>query len=429
MGLSFDEEGGQGRNRQITPYAPRLIEDNYLELDLGYHAYRGPAGQVDVITTVAAFDQLFHYTGDATAQLAIRRAYLEVTNLGGSDIWLSLGSRWLRGNDIYLMNFWPLDDLNTVGFTVGHRGDQHEAWLHAGVSRLNRQSQTQYVDVPAASNFGAESVLMLNRQRLLVAALYERRYTIGNRAASRGWKWKLYSEFHRLPEGEEVLDGGFSDRETIPNDAGFLVGFQLGLWGVGHEYNHLNLWARYARGLAIYDELGEPLSLNRDRRSWDAEEYRLALAGNWALSSSGSASIQWGAYIRHYRDADEQDIDYDDRAEGSIAIRPQLNLSRYFTPAAEASIQWSQAFGENPSDLSTAPGMIYQFALIPAISFGTDRVPHAFTRPQLRLIYAVTLMNDAALSRYAPEDSRARHHVSHYIGARAEWWFGRGGGY
>lgn len=430
VGLSVDEEGGEGRTRQITPYAPRLLEDNYLELDVGYHAYQGTAGKVDVVTTIAAFDSLFHYSGEPTAQLALRRVYLEASELGGSPIWVSLGSRWLRGNDIYLMNFWPLDDLNTVGLTIGHRGAQHEAWLHVGVSRLNQQSQTQYVDVPAASNFGAESVLMLNRQRAVFAGLFEKRYTLGEGGVHpKGWKWKLYGELHTLPAGEETLEGSFTDRRTLPDDLGLIAGFQLGLWGVGHAANHLNLWARYARGLAIYDELGTPSGFNRERRSWDAEELRVALAGNWALTQSGRFSVQWGGYLRSYRDADELEVDYDDRVEGSFALRPQLNLGDYFTPAVEVSAQWSQAQGSHPVDLTTDPGLIYQFALIPAISFTERKDLNAFTRPQLRLIYAVTALNDGALARYAPADPRAQQSVTHYVGARAEWWFGRGGGY
>ena len=430
VGLSVDESGGQGRGRQITPYAPRLIEDNYLELDLGYHAYRGKAATVDVVTTVAAFDSLFHYTGDADAQLALRRAYVEASKIGGTKAWVSLGSRWLRGNDIYLMNFWPLDDLNTVGLTLGHRGSSHDAWIHVGVSRLNQRSQTQYVDVPSASNFGAESVLVLNRQRAVFAGLYERRYTIGEPSATpRGWKWKLYTEFHTLPAGEETLEGSFTDTRKLPDDAGLIAGFQLGLWGVGHAYNHLNLWARYGRGLAIYDELGVPSAFDREKRSWNAQELRLALAGNWALSSSGNLSLQWGSYIRRYHDADEHEIDYDDRVEGSVTLRPQMNLGDYFTPAVEASVQWSQAQGAHPVDLTTDPAMVYQLALVPAISFGPKNQLNAFTRPQIRLIYAITMLNDAALARYAPADPRAQSDTSHYLGARAEWWFGRGGGY
>ena len=426
VGLSSDLNGGEGQKRQITPYAPRLIEDNYLELDLGYRVYQGSHGDVTVLTTLAAFDEFFHYNGTADAQLAIRRAYVEVDQLAQSKWWLSLGSRWLRGNDIYLMNFWPLDDLNTMGFTAGHRGPLHELWFHVGVSRLDHRSQTQYVSVPAASNFGADSVLRLNRQRLILASLFERRYRLKSKAA--GWKWKLYAEYHTLPSGKETLDGGFSDQRTLPDDAGLLAGFQLGLWGLGHPSNHLNLWARYGRGLAIYDELGTATAFNREKRSWDAEEWRLALAGNWGLTRSHLLSIQWGGYLRHYRDADEITIDYDDRVEGSLVVRPQLNIKGFFTPAIEGSAQWSQAQGQHPVDLSTQSARIYQFALIPAFSFG-EKPLNAYTRPQLRLIYAVSLLNEAALARYATEDPKQDFKVAHYLGARAEWWFGRGGGY
>jgi maltoporin len=426
VGLSTDDQGGEGQKRQVTPYAPRLIEDNYLELDLGYKAYRGRHGQVDVVTTISAFDQLFHYNGSADAQLALRRMYAEVRHVGGTQVWTSLGSRWLRGNDIYLMNFWPLDDLNTLGLTLGHSGKRHEAWIHAGVSRLNHRSQTQYVDVPSANNFGAESVLMLNRQRLIIASLYERRYSLGKRG---GWKWKLYTEYHALPSGEETLEGSFTDQRTLPDDAGLIAGLQLGMWGVGHPSDHLNLWARYGRGLAIYDELGSPSAVNRDKRSWDAEEWRLALAGNWGLSTAHGLSVQWGSYIRHYRDADELSVDYDDRVEGSVVVRPQLNLNGFFTPAVEASAQWSQAGGNHPVTLSTQAAQVYQLALIPAISFSRGAHLDAYTRPQLRLIYAVSFLNDAALSRYPERDPRSQGEVAHYLGARAEWWFGRGGGY
>ena len=93
VGMSSNEQGGEGQRHQVTAYAPRLIEDNYLELDFGYHAYRGSHAQVDVITTVSAFDHFFHYNGQADAQLAIRRAYVEARKIGGSDLWASLGSR------------------------------------------------------------------------------------------------------------------------------------------------------------------------------------------------------------------------------------------------------------------------------------------------------------------------------------------------
>ena len=420
VGLSSDLQGGEGLPRQITPYASRLIEDHYLELDFGYQAYRGALGEVDTVLTLAFFDRFFHYSGQADAQLAIRRAFVEARRLWGTSLWLSIGSRWLRGNDIYLMNFWPLDDLNSMGITIGHRGISAEAFLHIGVNRLSRPEQEQYIAVPSARGFGAEEILLLNRQRLITALLYERRTSIGARG---GWKWKLYGELHALPQGRRALEGGFSERETLPDDLGLIAGLQLGLWGLAHQENHLNLWFRYARGLTIYDELGVPEGLDLNRRSWAAEELRVALAGHirWR-----KLSAQFGGYLRRYLDSDRVRVDFDDRVEGSVVIRPQLNFGAV-TPAVEGAVQVSQAMGANPLDLTRETAKIYQLALIPALSFGEDI--GTFTRPQLRLIYAISWLNDAALARFAPEDPRASEDMTHYLGARAEWWFGRGGGY
>jgi len=420
VGFSSDESGGEGDRVAITPYAPRLIEDNYLELDASYRAHQGPEATVDITTTLSLFDAFFHYDGVADASWAIRRAFIEARELWGGPLWLSLGSRWLRGNDIYLMNMWPLDNLNTMGLTLGARGPRYDAQLHLGVNRLNSNPlspQVQRVAVPSASGFGADQVLLLDRQRLIASALFERR--------AAGWKWKLYGELHRLPSGERALEGSYLEREELPDDLGLMVGAQLGLWGMWSPQDHLNLWARYAKGLAVYDELGPTGSLNLERRSWSAEEWRLALAGNLA---GAKWSAQWGGYVRYFRDADRSLDDFDDRLEGSFALRPQLNLGA-FTPAMELSAQLSEALGAHPIELTRGLATVYQLGLIPAFSFGGGAEVGSFTRPQLRLMYVLSWVNEAARARYAPEDPQAHAALRHYLGARAEWWFGRGGGY
>lgn len=420
VGFSSNQSGGAGERVILTPYAPRLIEDNYLELDTSYRAYRSPEAIVDVTTTLSLFDAFFHYDGIADASWAIRRAFVEASHLWGGPLWISLGSRWLRGNDIYLMNLWPLDNLNTLGLTIGARSTRYEAHIHVGVNRLNANPlspQFQEVSVPSASGFGADEVVFLNRQRFITSALYEQRYE--------GWKWRFYAELHQLPSGTRALEGGYLEREMLPDDLGLMLGAQLGWWGIRHTQDHLNLWVRYAKGLAVYDELGATGSLDLHQRAWSAEEWRFALAGNFAGSQW---SAPWGGYVRYFRDADRSLDDFDDRLEGSFALRPQLNLG-IFTPALELSTQISEPLGAHPIDLTRGVGMVHQVGFIPALSFADQDQVGSFTRPQLRLMYVLSYLNDAALARYAPEDPRAHQSIRHYIGARAEWWFGRGGGY
>ncbi len=423
MGLSSDPHGAAGKVLQITSYKPRILEDNYMELDVGYHAYQGKYGKVDMVTTTAFFDQIFHYDGQAKAQLALRRAFIEVNQLNGTDYFISLGNRWLRGNDIYLLNFWPLDDLNTMGLTVGKKNQSINTFLHWGVSRLEQNWQTQRIMVPSASNFGAEEVLFLDRQRTITAFHYERLY---QHESSLSWKWKFYSEFHALPSGTRAINSTYTETEKLPDDLGFMVGLQLSMWKMAHQGDFLNLWLRYAKGLAVFDELASPYGLAIDKRSWHAQEWRLAMAGNHIFPGFAKLNIQWGGYFRLFRDADSSKVDFDDRQEGSLVIRPQLNLG-FFTPAVEASTQLSYANGLTPISQRQGMASIYQFSILPAISFGEEI--NAFTRPQLRLIYTVSLLNDLALERFAKLDPRSQNEIVHYVGARVEWWFGRGGGY
>jgi len=54
----------------------------------------------------------FHYTGRFEAQVALRNLYVE-TGACGWTFWV--GERMFRGDDIYLLDYWPLDNVNTLG--------------------------------------------------------------------------------------------------------------------------------------------------------------------------------------------------------------------------------------------------------------------------------------------------------------------------
>jgi maltoporin len=420
MGVAMDGEGGKGERRQIVAFGPRLVEDNYLELDLGAHVFEGPQGKARVVTTVAFFDSLFHYTGEVDASIALRQAFVEGEGLFGGGLTLWAGSRWQRGDDIFLFDFWPLDDLNLVGAGLGYREGALRLSVAAGLNRIEDGRQVDRVPVPSPSTFGATTVELYDRQRVVTAAQ-------ASWEQASGYKLKLYGELHFLPKGRRSLPGTFSDSEPLPDDLGFVLGAQYGLWNFARN-GHLNVWARYAQGLPVFDELGSPFGLNTDRRSVDAQEVRVAVAGNveGALGGGTGFGVQYGGYTRFFRDADGQDEDFDDRLEVAFAARPQLMLS-LFTPAVEASVQVSRPNGLNPQTNRQAVARVTQLALMPAITLASD--PGVYDRPQLRLIYAISLLNDAALELYAQDDPRSEQDVVHYLGARAEWWFGRGGGY
>ncbi|MBV72040.1 MAG: hypothetical protein CMH52_11995, partial [Myxococcales bacterium] len=210
--------------------------------------------------------------------------------------------------------------------------------------------------------------------------------------------------------------------EPLPDDRGFLLGAQFGIWNFARN-GHLNVWARYASGLAAYDELQQPYGLNRDRRADDAREFRLAVSGNYETDRFG---LMFGSYVRVFRDADANEQDFDDRQEWVTAVRA-LYFHGVFTPGIEASSQMLRTNGLNPQTDEQSTGFIHQVALIPALSFGPSQ--GSYNRPQLQFIAAMTSMNQAALDLFPVDDQRSKDSLSWYFGLRAEWWFGRGGGY
>ncbi|MCA9540572.1 MAG: carbohydrate porin [Myxococcales bacterium] len=430
VGFSYDGEGGQCHRSQVVPFGPRLTEGNYLELDFGYRPYTGREAQVRTLVTLALGDQFFHYDGEWDTRMAIRQAFVEVEDLFGTGLFAWVGSRMWRGDDIYLLDFWPMDDLNTLGGAVGWKQGKTELHLHWGVNRLGEQYQHQVFQgrVPFQAQmrdgpdpfFGATTFEVLDRQRTILAMRAEQRY--GGDDGALGVKIRLYGEFHYLPDGQRTDEQDLDLKLPLPDDRGWMLGVQVGLWNFGPRA-HLNTWLRYASGLAAYDELAVPYGVNRDSRAVDADEVRIAVSGNYEMDAF---AVMFGGYARLFWDADVNEADFDDRQEAAFAVRPMLRLGM-FTPGVEASMQISRPNGLDPQTDRQDVARVTQLALIPALTLDDDA--GSYSRPQIRFIYAVSLLNQAALDRYSVRDPRSTEDVVHFVGVRAEWWFGRGGGY
>ncbi len=402
--------GGTGRQVEVVRYAPRLLEGPYVELDLGY---RQPvaAGRTLVISrfTLALGERIFHFDGDFAADLALRNLYVEARGVGldGLSVWV--GSRMLRGDDIYLLDFWPLDEQNTVGGGVDFTfGATHLGW-HLGVNRLSDRFQTQLVTVPAET-FGTREVLYLDRQRV-VSSLRAEHVLAGER-----WRLKpvLYGEVHALPAGQVRLADGRD--EAMPDDHGFLAGAELGLAEV-HGRASVNLFTRVAGGLAIFDELGVPFGVDPDKRAAPAREFLAGLSAH--LEHGERAGLLAGAYARYFVDADPNRYDRDDGWEAAVAVRPAWYVTEVFHLLAEANLQYLRPNGLSPVSYTHERPVALQLGLMPAVSLGHG----SLSRPQLRLVAAVTLLDQGARHLYAELDPRRTRAAQYFLGANVEWWF------
>ena len=76
--------------------------------------------------------------------------------------------------------------------------------------------------------------------------------------------------------------------------------------------------------------------------------------------------------------------------------------------------------GLSPTTLLAADPAVFQVApMIVYAPMGRG----AWSRPQLRLVWRIAKLNDAALDAYAIDDPRRAHSTVHFLGVQAEWWF------
>lgn len=405
-----DLDGGRGQRHQVVNHGPRLIEDPYLELDFGYLLRSDSGAEFRALTTVALTDALFHYDGDFDGSIAIRNAYVEASHFGVDGLSVWAGSRMYRGDDIYLLDFWPLDDLNTVGLGASYRNGDTTIAAHGGVNQLANDFQYQEVDV-AAPVFGTESVILLDRIRALASLRVEQIFFDVTERTS--MKAVLYADYQSLGEGE--FDDANDVRIELPSDRGYSIGGQFGAWGFT-DNGFVNLFIRHAGGLAAYDELAVPYGFDTDRTVTSATNTRVGTSFNAETRLFG---VTGGAYVEWFKDADANTYDTDDRVDGVIAVRPTLFVTRHFHQAFEVSYQRRIPNGLSArTDTFLEPAM-WQFGVMPSLSL--DR--GSFSRPQLRAMYVASLLNDGALDAYPDEDPRAGRDVQHFLGLGVEWWF------
>ena len=132
--VSSDLGGGGGDSVRIAQFAPRLEQSPYMELDLAWDWQLDEGPQFTVLVTPALAGDLFHYDGNFAEALALRNFYVSATGVGGVPVEVWAGSRMYRGDDVYLLDFWPLDNLNTYGGGAIWRPSQTEVALHVGAN-------------------------------------------------------------------------------------------------------------------------------------------------------------------------------------------------------------------------------------------------------------------------------------------------------
>jgi maltoporin len=415
-----DLRGGAPERLLVGATGPRVVEESYLELDMSY-GFETPTGiKMRPVVTLAFDGTLFHETGIFDATPALRNLFLDASINPHWTAWV--GSRMYRGDDIYLFDYWPLDNQNTVGGGFFYRNQGVEVAGHVGENRLLNPYQFETVEV-ANPEQGETQVEQLNRQRLVASATAS--YLFQKPPEDLSIKVKLHGEYQGIGSGRYELlntDGTASGTfSNLPSDRGYMIGGELSLFGMaptalGYR-RHLNLFARYASGLAAFDELAAPTSFGTDLKTTKANEISFGASGNW---DAPYGNMMIGALSRRFIDSSGDTTNTDEGWEYALDARPLAALGKGVFLGADVSYQARFPDGLNPTSERAEDPAIFQVA--PMLVY-SPMGPSAYDRPQLRAVFNAAFLNQGAVDQYVPGDPRHEHNTVYFVGVQAEWWF------
>ena len=431
------------RPMSVVTFGPRLDETPYQELDFHFRLLKRPdeeGPKTNVVFTLALAENYFQYTGQFAANWAVRNLFVESQDVGVPHLTAWIGSRMYRGDDVYLFDFWPLDNLNTYGAGLGYQLPWGDLAIHMGVNQLADPYQVQLVEV-ANPGFGTSDIPFNNRLRRVESFKLTVPLPFSKTAdpwANARYKIRIYGELHQLNAGQLLTDPQAApplpQTTYLPPDNGALLGAELGAWKFGRNA-YANLWIRYAQGLATYGDLGLPGSADISNQSSSAQQWLGALAGNYELGRFGAL---WGLYAQSFRDsaafsgpAGAEGVgsystgSYD---EFAASIRPSWFVTHTFHLDVEASQQVRFPHSLSPYSAAYQTPAVTKLTIMPLLSpLGIG----SLTRPQLRFLCTVAFLNEGAREQLysqaviggAPADPRFGQPIQTYCGVDAEWWF------
>jgi hypothetical protein len=414
-----DLRGRPGRDADIVGRGSRMDESTYAELELRREDHWEKTGaRTRVVATVALRHPIFHYNANFDAAIALRNLYLEEVDLGLKGLSFWAGSRMYRGDDIYVLDWWPLDNLNTIGGGAGYQFKTGTfIKIHAGTNQPNTRFYRQLSPRPLPFNQpGATDLAILDRQKLITSYKLGHIFKFGETA---GLKLVAYGETHHVRPGQRELEGEYREFEHVPPDNGYVAGGQLSLFS-GKRSTHLNLWVRHAWGLAAYGEFANPTQLAADQTTKGARELIIALGGNYEVKFFG---LMLGSYFRRFRNA-SPDLDIYDLNEGIVLVRPQFWLGEVAGIALEGSYQAQQRAVFPQLSGEIAGPLFASLGRVGAMVFWTPSGRGSYARPHIRAFYMLTVRDDGARSLYPIDDVYNLRPIDHLIGFGAEWWFG-----
>ncbi len=258
-----DLRGGPGRDSNIVAHGSRLDEGNYVELELRRDdLWNVTKTGTRLVATLAVASPVFHYTGNFNIQM---RCATSTSRRAAS------AGRASRSGPARACTAATTSTCSTTGRSTT---STPSAAARATTSSQNTYIAAQYgiaqpttdffvqsvVEPQPLNNPGAANVLILNRQELEGSLKSSHIVRVGETGGDQGRA--LHRVSPAAPRGS--TSSRRANTRSLPGDLGWVVGAQVGAFS-GKRDNHVNLFVRYAGGLAAYGDFTTPDQLAADK--------------------------------------------------------------------------------------------------------------------------------------------------------------------
>lgn len=402
----------------------RFEENDYMELVAAMHF--APVITGDDTTKINVQARFAFYTtqgqiiGNVTSKSlggitsALPELFAEAKNINGSDWSIWVGARFLRGDDIHIIDHFYFDDHSAQGFGIKHKNTQLSIIFPGSVDTTSSLPPYFYLNI-----VNGTPVLGLRNRSVSIIE-----HTI---PVQHGYL-KLMGEFQRLAE---ALSDDTISKFNYPSDIGFVVGakyYNTISTALSGSFNAVSV--RIGTGIANGGDGGSSKTFltyggpNLETNSF-RKAYSIAVTETflWNINKDYSLNF-YGIYTKSKGASDSlnktpdflgKQILFNRKTEISAGARGTWYITNWFHLLHEFDLAWRKDGTQDAAQMT-------KFTIAPTIVPGAVR--DVWTRPHFRLVYSIAHYNKfAAENLYSPYLAQSGSQSwGHYLGVKMEWW-------
>jgi maltoporin len=420
MGLAWTMTGQviTGQTMNLTTeraIGGRFEEGDYLEPTVTAHILKKDEKKpqdtyIDMVITPAMFARTGSFLGffsnfNETLRIELFQAYVEAGNVFIPDLTFWGGSRFYRGADVHIADYFYFNDLSGQGGGVKYKGLDVAILLHS------QQGNPMY----SFDSADMDDLPDVQRQRTMFVAQYS--HNFGPRTSF----VQGLAELHILPSAENA-----ATPELAPTDFGWVAGAKLHLDLDKGNFNDVSVryGSRIANGSWGGSRTFQTFGPAQPDGHYDGA-YGVEVVDHFLVNLNPMFSINGYGLLNISKSA----VQPTDVIAGAPVgkgyktlnwaggLRGFMYAHRQFHMIAEATVQ-----GRKDGD--ERMGTAVKLSVVPTIVPSGETT--AWGRPHMRAIYTAAIYNQAAVEQDMSPYLRATASGSrfgHYIGARTEWWF------